>query len=133
LFSMVVFIVSFQVTRVINRLGNRKAVGYGIIGLGLFPLILSLATGVDLYIVANLVGGIAWSILAVALLNYLLENSPQHDLSVYMSFYILASNGSILIGSLAGPFIASLIGYSESLALFAVLRVLSGIAVLIWG
>ena len=48
-------------------------------------------------------------------------------------YYILVSNGSILIGSLLGPFFASLVGYSPALAAFALLRVLSGIAILIWG
>lgn len=133
LFSLVTFLVSFQVARVINRLGNHRSAGYGMIGLSLFPLILSLAKGVDLFIVANLIGGVAWAVLAVALLNYLYENSPENDKAVYMSYYILASNGSILIGSLLGPLIASLLGYSEALALFAVLRALSGVAVLIWG
>jgi MFS family permease len=133
LFSLVTFLVSFQVSRVINRLGNHRATGYGMIGLSLFPLILSLANGVDLFIVANLVGGIAWAVLAVALLNYLYENSPEKNKSVYMSYYILASNGSILIGSLVGPWIAGILGYSEALALFALLRALSGVAVLIWG
>jgi MFS family permease len=133
LFSLVTFLVSFQVARVINRVGNHRAAGYGMIGLSLFPLILSLAKGADLFIVANLVGGVAWAVLAVALLNYLYENSPEQNKSVYMSYYILASNAAILIGSLVGPLIASLLGYSEALALFAVLRALSGIAVLIWG
>ena len=133
LFSLITFMVSFQVTRVISRLGNQKSTGYSIIGMGFYPLILSLATGVDLWIVANLVGGITWAILAVALMNYILENAPEENRSEYMSYYILVSNGSILIGSLLGPYIASFIGYSPALALFAILRVLSGIAILIWG
>jgi MFS family permease len=133
LFSLVTFVVSFWAAGIINRMGNHKSSGYSMIGLGLYPLILSMATGADLYIVANLVGGIAWAVLVVALLNYLLDNTPEQNRSQYLSYYILASNGSILIGSLLGPYIATMVGYSPALAAFAVLRVLSGVAILIWG
>jgi MFS family permease len=133
LFSLVNFVVSFQVARFINWTGNRKAAGYGMIGLAMYPFLLSLAREEKMYIIANLVGGIAWSVLAVALINYLLEFVPEENRTRYVSYYILASNGSILIGSLAGPYIASMVGYSEALAIFAVLRALSGVAVLLWG
>lgn len=133
MFSLVTFIVSFQVARFINWTGNRKAAGYGMIGLAMYPFLLSLAQGVNMYVIANLVGGVAWAVLAVALINYLLEYAPEKNRSEYVSYYILASNGSILIGSLLGPTIAGLVGYSEALAIFSVLRALSGAAVLLWG
>lgn len=133
LFSLVTFAFSFQVARITGKFGNRKATGYGMIGLGVFPFILSQSQGLDLFLLAHLVGAVSWAVLAVALLNYLLENTPEKDRSVYMSYYIVASNASILIGSLIGPSIAGLIGYSPALVIFAVLRVLAGIAVLIWG
>jgi len=133
LFNLVTFLVSFQVARVINRFGNRRSTGLGMVGLSLFPLILSMATDVNLFIVANLVGGVSWAVLWVAMLNYLYENSPEQDKSIYMSYYVLASNGSILIASLAGPMIAGWLGYSQALMLFAFLRALSGIFVLVWG
>ena len=112
---------------------NRKAAGYAMIGLGIFPLLLALAQGLEMFLAAHLIGAVSWGILGVALLNYLLENTPARNRSVYISYYIVASNASILIGSLAGPSIASLIGYSPALALFAALRALAGIAVLLWG
>jgi MFS family permease len=133
IFSLVTFAFSFQAARFINLLGNRKVTGIGMIGMGVFPLILALARGVDLFLLAHLIGAVSWSVLAVALLNYLLENTPERDRSVYMSYYIVASNAAILIGSLLGPFIASKIGYSQALAIFAALRALAGIAVLLWG
>jgi MFS family permease len=133
LFSLITFVVSFQVARVINKTGNRKAAGIGMIGIGLYPLILSQSTGFPMYLFAHFIGAISWSVLAVALLNYLLENTPEHDRSIYMAYYIVASNAAILFGSLVGPYIATQIGYSSALAIFAVLRLFSGIAVLLWG
>jgi MFS family permease len=133
LFSLVTFVSSFQAARFINRLGNRKVAGLAMIGMGAFPFILSLASGFNLFILAHLVGAVSWSVLAIALLNYLLENTPERDRSVYMSYYIVASNAAILIGSLLGPVIATQIGYSQALAAFAALRALAGIAILLWG
>lgn len=133
MFSLISVLFSFQVVRITNRLGNRKTAGFSMIGIGLFPLLLSLSKGFNLYLIAHLVGAFSWAVLAVALLNYLLENTPEQNRSVYMAYYIVASNASILIGSLAGPAIAGIIGYSPALAVFACLRALAGIAVLIWG
>jgi MFS family permease len=133
IFSLVTFGFSFQAVRIISRLGNRKVAGLGMIGIAVFPLILSFAHGFDLFLLAHLIGAVSWSVLAVALLNYLLENTPERDRSVYMSYYIVASNAAILLGSLLGPLIASQIGYSPALAIFALLRALAGIAVLLWG
>jgi predicted MFS family arabinose efflux permease len=103
------------------------------IGMGIFPLTLSLANGFDMFILAHLIGSVSWSILGVALINYLFDNTPERDRSISMSYYIVANNAAILIGSLVGPAIATQIGYSPALAIFALLRGLAGVAVLLWG
>jgi hypothetical protein len=67
------------------------------------------------------------------LFNYLAENIPMENRAGSISWYILASNASILIGSLLGPQIAGWIGFPLAMALFAALRILSGMAILRWG
>jgi hypothetical protein len=42
-------------------------------------------------------------------------------------------NASILLGSLIGPTIAEVLGLSAALILFAVLRLLAGLAIWKWG
>ena len=86
-----------------------------------------------MYVITNLVGGAFWAILAGALFNYLADHVPEQDRSASVSWYILVSNGSILIGSLLGPKLAGWMGFTEALFLFGVFRVLSGLAVLKWG
>jgi hypothetical protein len=132
-FNLVVFIGSFFLASITGRIGNHKSAAYSMIGLGLFPLLLSFAKGFDYFLIANLIGGVSWSILGGSLFNYLADHVPDEDRAASMSWYILASNGSILIGSLAGPYIAGKIGFPLALLIFAVFRLLAGIAVLRWG
>jgi MFS family permease len=129
-FNLVVFIGSFFLASITGKIGNHKSTAFSMIGLGIFPLLLSFAKGFDYFLFANLIGGISWSILGGSLFNYLADHVPDADRAASMSWYILASNGSILIGSLAGPFIAGKIGFPLALLIFAILRILSGIAVL---
>jgi MFS family permease len=133
LFNLVVFLGAFWVSGVIARLGNRKATGLGVIGLGLFPLLLAITQNAGMFVLTHLIGGISWSLLAVAYYNYMLENVPAHTRSLSISWYILAANAAILIGSLSGPLVADAIGFQTAFLLFGVLRVLSGVAILRWG
>ncbi len=133
MFNLIVFIISFYLSRITGRLGNHRATGYSMVGLGLFPLLLALSKGFPLYLVANFTGGISWGILGGALFNYLADNVPDENRAAFMSWYILASNASILIGSLLGPQVAGVLGFQLALGLFAVLRMLSGLAILRWG
>ena len=133
MFNLIVFVVSFYLSAVTGRLGNHRAAAYSVMGLGLYPLVLGISRGFPLYITAHLLGGISWGILAGALFNYLAENIPEENRAKSMSWYILVSNGSILVGSLLGPQVAGWMGFPMALALFAVLRFISGIAILRWG
>ena len=65
--------------------------------------------------------------------NYLLEKIPASDRPAHLAWYSLILNAAVLIGSLAGPALASHIGLSTALILFAVLRLLSGLVILKWG
>jgi MFS family permease len=86
--------------------------------LALYPFILSFAHGVELYLLANLVGGSAWALIGTVIYNYLLERVPAGDRPAYLAWYTLALNAAILIGALLGPVIAGQIGLSNSLLLF---------------
>jgi MFS family permease len=132
-FNLVVFIGSFFLGSVTSRFGNHKVAGFSMMGLGIFPMLMSLAREYNMFVVTNLVGGAFWAILAGALFNYLADHVPEKDRSTSISWYILVSNGSILIGSLLGPKIAGWMGFTEALFIFGVLRVVSGLAVLKWG
>lgn len=130
MFSFLTFVVSLQLSKITRRLGNRNATALGVLGLSMYPLISSVAKTFGVYLVANFMGGIAWGILGGALFNYIFENVSERNRSLYLAWYIMVSNASILIGSLAGPMIASTIGYPLALQIFGVMRLLAGFAIL---
>ncbi len=133
MFNLIVFFGSFSLSRISNRFGNHRATAYSALGMAIFPVILALSRGFGLYMTAQFVGGVVWSILAGALFNYLAENVPDENRASAVSLYIFVSNGSILIGSLLGPFISDQVGYPTALIAFGALRVISGLAILRWG
>ncbi len=133
LFNIATFIISLRLAGIIHRYGNKRVLGYGILALAGFPLILSFARGVGLYLLANVVGGSAWALIGTVLYNYLLEKVPAGERPAYLAWYTLALNAAILLGSLIGPTLTGQIGLAAGLLLFAFLRALAGLAILRWG
>lgn len=133
IFNLVVFIGSFYLSKVTGRFGNHRTTAFSMMGLGIFPALLALSHGFPFFMVAQFVGGISWSILAGAMFNYLADNLPLTNRAGAFSWYILVSNGAILIGSLLGPQFINWLGYPGALLGFSVLRILAGWATLRWG
>jgi len=132
-FYLAVFVGSFFIARIINHLGNRKTTGLGIITLSLNPGLMIVSRPPPLFIFTCILGGLAWSMVNVAYMNYLLEEVPFNDRPAYLSWYNLILNSAILIGSLGGPLIASLISLPVALLVFAISLVLAGVSILRWG
>jgi MFS family permease len=125
-FHAMVLLGSLQLGRLTYRKGNLWIMVAGIVGLSLYPLINALAGGLALYLVASVVGGLAWSLVGGALANYLLDLAPVHDRPAYLSWYNMALNAGILLGSLAGPLLGQAIGVKEALLAGFVLRLAAG-------
>ncbi len=133
IFSTAVFLGSMQFERVSKRLGNKKTIGLGVVLMSSYPAFIGLSHGEFLYFVASVTGGIAWAMAGGALFNYLLEYIPDSDRATHLSWYTLAFNAAVLLGSFIGPAIATLTSPSTALLIFAVLRGLAGLAILRWG
>jgi len=63
----------------------------------------------------------------------MLEHIPAHDRPSHLAWYSIILNAAVLLGSLGGPAIANVLGLSNSLVLFSILRLLAGLAILRWG
>jgi hypothetical protein len=131
IFSGLTFVGSLLLNRVTRRFGNKLLTGFGIMALSLYPIVTSF--GPTAYIYANVIGGFAWAICSGALYNYILENSPNHDLPTYLAWYNMVFNAAILVGSTIGPATASIIGYQPALITFGILRFAAGVCIVIWG
>ncbi len=133
LFYVTMFFGSTQVGKLTYLLGNKKLTGIGICMLGLYPAFLSFAEGAFLYYLASFLGGFAWSLVNAAMINYLLEKVPSSERTGYLAWFILGANAAILIGTLIGPIFGNALGLATALLVFAILRTLSGLALLKWG
>lgn len=133
LFNLAIFFGSMRLSAATSRWGNHKVTAAGISSMSIFPIMLAFAGTPLVYIVANLIGGLAWSMAAGGSYNYLLENVPSDDRPAYLAWYSIVSNGAILIGSLLGPALAGVIGFAAVLVTFGIGRFLAGMMILRWG
>lgn len=122
IFQAVVLVGSLQLGRLTLRFGNYRLLVTGLVGLSLYPLVIAYTQELTLYIVASILGGAAWSVVGGALGNYLLDIAPAHDRPGHLAWYNMALNAGILLGSMAGPIIASQIGVADGILAGFVLR-----------
>jgi MFS family permease len=133
LFYLTVLIGSTQLRNFVHRSGNKNVTAWGVIGMAMYPFLLSMSSAVWHFYGISLIGGIVFALLNGAYANYMLEHIPANDRPSYLAWYNIALNVAVLLGSLGGPAIADLLGLSNSLILFAILRLFAGLAILKWG
>jgi MFS family permease len=133
LFYVTVLLGSTQLSRLEHQVGHHKLTGWGVIGMSIYPLAMGLSHTAVQYYLLSIVGGFAWALVAGAYANYLLEKIPVDDRPSHLAWYNIILNTAVLLGSVAGPLLAGLIGIGLSLIVFGVLRLLAGAAILKWG
>jgi MFS family permease len=124
---------SIRLNYISTRFGHRKVLIASAAIFPIFPLLLAMANGPELYYLACLIGGGVFALLSAALINRLMERVPANDRPAHMAIHNMALNIGILAGSLLGPLTANLIGLQESLFLGAVLRLLAAGFLWLWG
>jgi MFS family permease len=133
LFYLTVLLGSMQLRNIAHRVGNRNLTGWSVAAMAIYPFLLAYSSKVWHFFGISLIGGLTFAMLSGAYPNYMLEHIPAHDRPPHLAWYNIILNASVLIGSLAGPAIADLIGLSGALLLFAGLRLLAGMVILKWG
>ncbi len=83
-----------------------------------------------MFFYTSIVGGLFGAIGGGAINNYVLEKVPAGHRPTYLAWYTLFLNGSILIGSFVGPYLATRTNLVFALLLIAILR--AGSALIIW-
>ena len=131
--NILVFLVSLRIARLTRRTGNRKATAAGTVILALQTVCLAFAQDAGLYLVAAVSAGVASGILSAAQYNYHLDNLPPTQRSSWLSWNLLMGNAAVLLGALAGPYIAAWIGTSPALLMFSAFRLGIGLLILILG
>ena len=131
--TLVNFIASLFIIRIVRSIGNRKGNTLGISALSLTTLILSVARNPTHYMFSAVSGGLANGVLYTAQTNYLLEHVPQNDQPVWLSMNLWLNNIAIFAGALLGPLIASSLGMMPALIFFGCLEFGIGLVMLVWG
>lgn len=133
LFYLTVLLSSTRLNELVRNFGHKTVTGISVAGLAIYPLLLALSRNqVDFYW-TSILGGLNYGILIGAYANYLLEKIPMQDRPAHLAWYNVVLNASILIGSLTGPLFSNAFGLVAALILIALLRFLSGMAILKWG
>ncbi|MEW5959448.1 MAG: MFS transporter [Chloroflexota bacterium] len=133
LFYITLMVTSLGVQRVSAWLGNHRLFVLGAVLYGAYPLLTGLASDQWLLYGASLIGGAVWALTNSGLLTRLMERIPEDDRPAHMAFHNLVLNIGILTGSLIGPLMGGALGLRVTILLAAVLRLLGGVLIGIWG
>jgi MFS family permease len=133
LFYLTVLLGSTRLNQVVRDFGQRRVTGLSVAGLSIYPLLLALSRNPIEFYWTSFLGGLNFALLTGAYANYLLEEIPIHDRPAHLAWYNVILNASILIGSLSGPLLSQKVGLGSALIVIAILRFLSGLAILKWG
>ncbi len=72
-------------------------------------------------------GGIGSGIQATAQYNYHLDNVPEMNRATWLSWNLLLGDTALLLGSIAGPYLAGWTGTPLALILFGIMRLVTGV------
>jgi len=133
IFYFILLIGSTQLRSMVQRIGNQKVTAIGIVGMALYPIGLALSSTALHFYITSAIGGLASALATGAYANYLLEHIPADDRPAHLAWYNMVLNLCVLVGSLAGPLIANVIGLTTALFIFAAARILAGLAIFKWG
>lgn len=132
-FYLVMLVVAPFLEPLTKRMGNRRLTVIGSVLLSSFPLLNALSYNFTMLLIANIVGAINWAVLSGALVNRLLEVTPEDKRPSHLALYNLTLNVATLSGTMLGPVLVEITGMREALLIIFVLRVCSGLAMGRWG
>lgn len=132
-YYLTVLLASTQLRRFVQRYGHKRVTAWGVAGMSTYPFMLAFAHSVWQFYALSFLGGFLWALVNGAYANYLLENIPHHDRPTHLAWYNIVFNVAVLISSLLAPAVADVLGLFYALLIFGLLRIMAGLAILLWG
>ena len=132
LFYFFMFIASTRMAHVAGRHGYQRTTGIGLISLAIYPIFLAVAQDEWLYLAANIFGGTGWALASGSMYNYGLEKAGRNPPAQYLAWFTLFANAGMLLGALIGPLVSNWVGVRLALAIFAAIRLITGIIIARW-
>jgi MFS family permease len=132
-FWIVYFFSSILTGRLASRVSQKTITGLGIALAAAGLVIFALSFNPWIYFFNQMVGGFGWGLLNSGQVNYILAKIPASDRPAYLTWFNLAGNLALLIGSLLGPVVAGWTGLMVALMIVAGFRLASSVALQKWG
>ena len=129
LFYLFMFMASTRMPQIAGRFGYQRTTGIGLISLAIYPIFLAVAQNEWLYLAANIFGGTGWALASGAMYNYGLEKAAPNPPAPYLAWFTLFANAGMLLGALIGPLVSNWAGIRLALAIFAAVRLITGIII----
>jgi MFS family permease len=117
--------------RVLRRWGNRRVVGFSMLGLALIPILTALSHTLPPLLGISLLGGLFAAGLNVCLFNALIQVAPDADRARFIAIFSVLANIAVFAAPLSGSWLAEMIGIAPAFFIAAAVRVLAG-AMFLW-
>lgn len=126
-FYLAIFLGSMQLARVSKRFGHRRTLAVGMMLTCFYPLLIARTQALPEYILASVMGGLAWSLAGGALGNFILEEIPEEEQAHHLAWYNIALQAGVLFGALIAPLFVTWVGIGGALIIAAGGRLLTGV------
>lgn len=133
LYYLSAMLASFQLSRIVHRLGNKRVTAFGAMGMASYPIMLAFAQTVVHYYLLSFLNGVIFALVNGSYANYMLERIPPDDRPPHLAWYTMMLNLAILSSSVLGPLLADGIGLAPALIALGILRFTAGFVLLKWG
>ena len=117
--------------RQIHKRGNLKTLFISSLGIFVVPLAYALSKSLMTVAAFNLLTGAVFSGVNLALLNTLLEVTPEDKKATYIAYYTTAVTSSAIVAPMVGVWFLNLLGFFWTFIACAVMRFLGSFVFLI--
>ena len=100
-------LISLRLNAVLARLGNRRIIGYSLLGLALAALVIALSPNMLVALAGAALTGASWTAISICSLAYFTEKTARGDMQASMIFHQLLF-AAIFIGPIMGTGIVSM-------------------------
>ncbi|MCS7221467.1 MAG: MFS transporter [Anaerolineae bacterium] len=117
--------------RVLRQWGNRRVVGFSMLGLALIPILTAMTQTLPPLLVISLLGGLFAAGLNVCLFNALIQVAPDADRERFIAIFSVLANVAVFAAPLSGSWLAEIVGIAPAFFISGAIRILAG-AMFLW-
>ncbi len=117
--------------RVLRRWGNRRVVGFSMLGLSFIPILTAMTHTLPPLLGISVMGGLFAAGLNVCLFNALIQVTPDTDRARFIAIFSVLANIAVFAAPLSGSWLAGIVGIVPAFFIAGAIRILAG-AIFLW-